>query len=106
MKRPEGFDRRPPATPPTQPRKAQPTRGPGAVPRPDRPQKPERLATPAPKREAAADRELRRAAAARRRYERSEVRRFTRRSRRRRITALVLVIWCLLLGGLVTGAVY
>jgi cell division protein FtsQ len=53
-----------------------------------------------------ARRELRKAAAARRRYERGEVRRFTRRSRRRRITWIAALVSFVLLGVLVTGAVY
>ncbi|MCU1414445.1 MAG: hypothetical protein JWN80_1785 [Microbacteriaceae bacterium] len=124
MKRPEGFDRKAPATPPAPARKkpaapAQRQASKAQAPLLKRPQSPAPQQKPAPKEPAArerapkerapkpvAGRELRRAESARRRYERSEVRRFTRRSRRRRVTWLVAIICVLLLGGLTVGAIY
>jgi cell division protein FtsQ len=118
MKRPEGFDRTPPqptarkAPAPRQtaaqrPAIARSTTSP-AVRQPQQAEPKARSPKVGRRKPEApdADRELRKAAAARRRYERGEVRRFTRRSRRRRITWLVVAICVVLLGGLVTGAVY
>ncbi len=117
MKRPEGFDRTPPATPrpparkaPDAPAKKAPAEKAPAEKAPAEKsvtkQQPVPKQKPAPRQRPAAGRDLRRAEAARRRYERSEVRRFTRRSRRRRVTWLVTIVCVLLLGGLTVGAIY
>jgi cell division protein FtsQ len=129
VKRPQGFDRRPPGDPPkskAQKAPAVPATPPPAQTAPARPAAPSRVAAPtSPAPDVAskaskkaqrgttasavppgAERELKKAARARRRYERGEVRRFTRRSRRRRVAWLSVAITAVVLVGLVTVAVY
>lgn len=120
MKRPEGFDRRSPEPPPRKPAKSAPASKQQAA--ANQPAVAKAAAAPvtkiapptkskakAPKNRPAtpaAKRELKAAARERRRYERTEVKRFTRRARRRRLGWLVAFLTLLLMGGLVTGAVY